>query len=141
MNNQNISYKYDSRDEIKQMVRDFYKTKRIVSIDNDDLEPFFSDIGTLVAFDHKEPASNPQRMVVICNTTKQELHSLEQDCQIERVLFLLFQSAQHELQIDELDGFAKMGLPDGVSVTWGFGTHEAEYTRVITLVLTNNKSE
>lgn len=80
-------------------------------------------------------------MVVICNTTIQELHSLEQDCQIERVLFLLFQSAQHELQIYELDGFSKMGLPDEVSVTWGLGTHEIEYTRVITLVLTNNKSE
>ena len=124
MSSQNNSHKNYSKDEIKQMARDFYKTRRIVSIDNDDLEPFFSDAGTMVAFDHQEPASNPLGMEVICNATKQELHSLEQDCQIERVLFLLFQSAQHKLQIDELDGFSKMGLPEDVLVSWGLGMQE-----------------
>lgn len=138
MNNKNNSDKNSSRIEIEQMVRDFYKTRRIVNIDNDDLEPFFGDVGTLMAFDHQEPTSCTQGMELICDAIKQELHSLEHDYHIERVLFLLFQSAQHELQITELEGFSKIGLPSGVSVTWGLGTQESEYTRVVTLVLIQN---
>lgn len=136
MNDQNNLYKNDSRiEEIKQMVRDFYKTERFVGIDDDDLEPFFDNTGTLTAFDHQELASNPQGMKLIWDTIKQELHSLEQDYQIKRVLFLLFQSAQHELQMNDLCDLSKMELKDEVSVTWGLGTHESEYTRVVTLVL------
>lgn len=60
------------RAEIKEMVRDFYKTKSVVSIDNDDIEPFFTT-ENLVVFDHQAPVSNPQALEQICDATKQEL--------------------------------------------------------------------
>lgn len=39
---------------IKGLVREFYQTHMVVSIDNDDLEPFFLTKGKLVAFDCEE---------------------------------------------------------------------------------------
>lgn len=123
------------RAEIKEKVRDFYKTKSVVSIDNDNLEPFFT-AGNLVAFDHQAPASNPQGMEQICDTTKQELQTLMKTHRIECVLFLLFQSARNELQIPELDGFSKMGLAENVQVSWGLGTQEEENVRLVTLTIT-----
>ncbi len=117
------------------MVRDFFKTKPIISIDNDDLEPFFT-AESLEAFDHQELAINPKGLKLLCNATKQEIQLLAQAHEVERVLFLLFLSSQHELQISELDGFSQMGLAEDVLVSFGIGTQETENMRLVTLVLT-----
>lgn len=39
---------------IKGLVREFYQTRMVVSIDNDDFESFFLTKGKLVAFDCEE---------------------------------------------------------------------------------------
>ena len=39
---------------IKGLMREFYQTRMVVSIDNDDFESFFITKGKLVAFDSEE---------------------------------------------------------------------------------------
>ena len=39
---------------IKGLVREFYQTRMVVNIDNDDFESFFLTKGKLVAFDSEE---------------------------------------------------------------------------------------
>lgn len=88
---------------IKGLVREFYQTHMVVSIDNDDLEPFFLTKGKLVAFDCEEFDLWNKPYKLVCKMTQDKLESLCVGRKIARVLFLVFQPTGHELQMTDME--------------------------------------
>lgn len=127
-----------NRNEIKNMVRDFYHAHIEVGIDGDDLEFFFLANNNLFAFDCEEFDlwNNPWQN--ICNRAIDELNKLEKDNVIERVLFLIFQPTGYELKLTDLDYF-RILCKSPVKTTWGLCSWYEDSTRLIILLKTKGK--
>ncbi len=119
-------------EEIKGLVREFYQTHQVVSIDNDDLEPFFLSKNKLIAFDCEEFDLWNEPYKVVCKLTQDKLESLCNGCRIERMLFLVFQPTGHELQMTDMESLRLMSK-SFETVTWGLGTWREDSVRLVTL--------
>ena len=123
------------------MVRDFFKTKPIISIDNDDLEPFFLTKGQLLAIDCEEFDLWHEPDKAICKKTKNELDSLDENYKIRRVLFLFFQPTGYELKMKDMENLHIMSN-SFETATWGIGLWHEDSARLLTLVeISLNSSE
>jgi hypothetical protein len=60
---------------IKGLMREFYQTRMVVSIDNDDFESFFLTKGKLVAFDCEEFDLWNKPYKLVCKMTQDKLSS------------------------------------------------------------------
>lgn len=115
------------------MVHDFFKTKPIISIDNDDLEPFFTTQGQLLAIDCEEFDLWHEPYKAICEKTKNELDSLDENYKIRRVLFLFFQPTGHELKMNDMESLRLMSSSFETAI-WGIGTWHEDSARLLSLV-------
>lgn len=124
----------NDRNEIKRWVREFYLSAPIVRIDNDDIEPFFLAHHTPIAFNFQTSISEFTAWADICKKIEKEFKALNQTSVIKRVLFLIFQPTNHQMQVKDLSCFKDMQetMP---SVTWGLGIWDKAEIRVATLVL------
>lgn len=128
----------DNRNEIKQVIRDFYHTQFVISIDNDTLEPLFQSDGVLLAIDHQKNISNPNAFEDICKRTKDELTELQHNHQITYALMLIFLPSKHPLTMEEFCGNVQPTskyLPEETP-RWGLGTTDDDYIRIATLLFT-----
>ena len=118
---------------IKGLVREFYQTHMVVSIDTDDLEPFFLTKGKLVAFDCEEFDLWNKPYKLVCKMTQDKLESLCVGRKIARVLFLVFQPTGHELQMTDMESLHLVSK-SFETVTWGIGSWHEDSVRLVTLV-------
>lgn len=124
--------------EIKDMVRDFYHAKMEVSIDGDDLEPFFLSNDHLLALDNEEFDLWNRPWERVCNKTNGELDSLRKNYGVERLLFLAFQPIGHELNLPDMDCFRPI-CKSSDSIVWGVCSWYEDPARLVTLVETKSK--
>lgn len=118
---------------IKGLVREFYQTRMVVSIDNDDFESFFLTKGKLVAFDCEEFDLWNKPYKLVCKMTQDKLESLCGGRKIARVLFLVFQPTGHELQMTDMESLHLVSK-SFETVTWGIGSWHEDSVRLVTLV-------
>lgn len=118
---------------IKGLVREFYQTRMVVSIDNDDFESFFLTKGKLVAFDCEEFDLWNKPYKLVCKMTQDKLESLCGGRKIARVLFLVFQPTGHELQMTDMESLHLVSM-SFETVTWGIGSWHEDSVRLVTLV-------